>query len=486
MKKTITLLFASFYALLSYAQTNIPQLVSFSAVVRDADNQPLENTDVSIRLTFKEGGQEGPLVYCALHQTTTNQNGFMSLQLNREVLGTGCNGAPSTAFEEIPWINGDFWMEVEYQTTPNSPFVNLGQLELASSFYAFAAGTAESIAGFDLSDAEDGDVLTYNITTEQWEAMPASGGFSGDYNDLTNTPITISSISDNGDTLHLSNGQTFIAGGGTGNLVLPTVTTSPVTGVGSNSAIFEGEISNANGSQIVARAFAYSTSPNPTGSAFIVGVGVDDVDVFSDSLYGPLNSGGNTYLTPNTTYYVRAFVRTENNIIVYGNEVSFTTQSVGQTGPGGGIVYFDKGYNSEGWQYLEVATSDQSTGIEYGCLDTPMPTGTERTLGSGVANTALIVADCNDPDYAAKLCDDLTLGGVSDWFLPSINELRFMYINLHLNGQGDFTLTNYWSSTVASWGGSATYFNFENGNTDEDMYMLPEFPNLYVRAVRAF
>ena len=73
------------------------------------------NTPVSIRLTFKEGGQTGPLVYCALHQTTTNQNGFMSLQLNRDVLGTGCNGAPSTAFENIPWDNGGFWMEVEYQ-----------------------------------------------------------------------------------------------------------------------------------------------------------------------------------------------------------------------------------------------------------------------------------------------------------------------------------------------------------------------------------
>jgi uncharacterized protein (TIGR02145 family) len=198
MKKISTLLFASFFAVLSYSQTNIPQLVSFSAILRDANNQPLLNTPVSIRLTFKEGGQTGPLIYCALHQTTTNQNGFMSLQLNRDVLGTGCNGAPNTAFQNIPWENGGFWMEVEYQTVPGSPFVNLGQLELASSFYAFAAGTAERVAGFDLSGANDGDVLTYNITTQQWEAMPPSGGgtgFSGDYNDLTNTPTVPTNVS---------------------------------------------------------------------------------------------------------------------------------------------------------------------------------------------------------------------------------------------------------------------------------------------------
>jgi hypothetical protein len=211
MKKISTFLFASLFAVVSYAQTNIPQLVSFSAVVRDINNQPLVNTPVSIRLTFKEGGQTGPLVYCALHQNTTNQNGFISLQLNRNVLGTGCNGAPSTAFQNIPWENGGFWMEVEYQTVPGSPFVSLGQLELASSFYAFAAGTAERIAGFDLSGANDGDVLTYNITTQQWEAMPPSGGgtgFSGNYNDLTNAPV-LAPVATSGNYNDLSNTPTI-------------------------------------------------------------------------------------------------------------------------------------------------------------------------------------------------------------------------------------------------------------------------------------
>ena len=179
MKKLATIIFSTLFTAVSYTQSNIPQLVSFSAIVRDTNNQPLVNTPVSIRLTFKEGGQTGPLVYCALHQTTTNQNGFMSLQLNRDVLGTGCNGAPITDFQNIPWENGGFWMEVEYQTIPSSPFISLGQLELASSFYAFAAGTAERIAGFDLSGANNGDVLTYNITTQQWEPMPLSAGPAG-------------------------------------------------------------------------------------------------------------------------------------------------------------------------------------------------------------------------------------------------------------------------------------------------------------------
>ena len=223
MKNILFLILLAFISINAMGQSNIPQLVSFSALVRDANNQPLVNTPVSIRLTFKEGGQTGPLVYCALHQTTTNQNGFMSLQLNRDVLGTGCNGAPSTLFEDIPWENGGFWMEVEYQVTPGDPFENLGQLELASSFYAFAAGTAESISGMDLSGANDGDVLTYNITTGQWEPLPAP----------TNEPQQLS-VSATGDTLYLENG---------GYVIIPGISTAnyiytPGDGVTDNSGNF--------------------------------------------------------------------------------------------------------------------------------------------------------------------------------------------------------------------------------------------------------
>jgi uncharacterized protein (TIGR02145 family) len=169
-------LFTSNFAL---AQTSIPQVVSFSAVVRDANNQLLANTPVSLRLTFRRGGQTGPEVYCALHQGLTNANGFVSIQLNRNVLGTACNGAPATTFENIPWQEGGFWMEVEYQTVPNTPFVSLGLLELASSFYAFAAGTAEQVKGVQLQGAQNGQVLAYNQSSGKWEPTAATAGPQG-------------------------------------------------------------------------------------------------------------------------------------------------------------------------------------------------------------------------------------------------------------------------------------------------------------------
>jgi len=264
MKGISALFFASFLTIISYSQTNIPQLVSFSAVVRDVNNQPLVDTPVSIRLTFKQGGQAGPIVYCALHQTTTNQNGFMSLQLNREVLGTGCNGAPSTAFQDIPWENGGFWMEVEYQTVPGLPFVNLGQLELASSFYAFAAGTAERIAGFDLSGANDGDVLTYNALSQQWEANPPSVTQPVLNDDDPTNEIQQLSVSATGDTLRLQNGGFVIIPGlsvanNTGGSGV--ITSTPGAGVTSNGWTYSSVVLG-NGQEWMAEKLRTSTYAN--------------------------------------------------------------------------------------------------------------------------------------------------------------------------------------------------------------------------------
>ena len=227
-------------------------------------------------------------------------------------------------------------------------------------------------------------------------------------------------------------------------LTPPTITTNSMTGITSNSATFGGAISNANGNQIMERGIVYSTTPNPTlgSNKIIIGNGIGTFDTISGfgSEYAHL-------LNSNNTYYVRAYAVTENNISAYGNEVSFTTLSVGQAGPGGGIVFFNKGNSTSGWQYLETTQSDQSTGIEWGCYGTSIP-GTQFAVGSGETNTSLIVAGCNEASFAAKICNDLVSGGQTDWFLPSSYELNLMYKNLQTNNQGNFNTSSfYWSST---------------------------------------
>jgi hypothetical protein len=48
---------------------------------------------------------------------------------------------------------------------------------------------------------------------------------------------------------------------------------------------------------------------------------------------------------------------------------------------------------------------------------------------------------------AARICLESNLNGFNDWYLPTIDELKLMYENLHRKGIGNFNNEDYWSST---------------------------------------
>ena len=86
------------------------------------------------------------------------------------------------------------------------------------------------------------------------------------------------------------------------------------------------------------------------------------------------------------------------------------------TGPAGGIVFYDKGSYSDGWQYLEAATSDQGD-YQWGGFGKYIG-DIAIGIGSGKANTEKIVAalDTESYSYAAKICDEYTQGGLMTGF----------------------------------------------------------------------
>ena len=65
---------------------------------------------------------------------------------------------------------------------------------------------------------------------------------------------------------------------------------------------------------------------------------------------------------------------------------------------------------------------------------------------------------------AASVCDNLTSGGYTDWYLPSKDELDMMYVNLHMQGLGGFASSGYWSSTEGGSNYDAWIQDFGTGN----------------------
>ena len=111
--------------------------------------------------------------------------------------------------------------------------------------------------------------------------------------------------------------------------------------------------------------------------------------------------------------------------------------NIGDTGPAGGTVFYDKGSFSDGWRYMEVAPASADFRAEWGAYQKDVP-GTDTSVGSGRRNTLLIVDYLNragEKDRAAQRCVALNINRFSDWFLPSKDELNLMYANL--SGEGE-------------------------------------------------
>jgi len=96
--------------------------------------------------------------------------------------------------------------------------------------------------------------------------------------------------------------------------VVPVLETTPASNITSNSASSGGSIKKDGGSQIWEKGICWSTSPNPTTNDQITNDGTG-VEEYTSAL---------TNLTPNTTYYLRAYASNTTGT-GYGDELTFTT-----------------------------------------------------------------------------------------------------------------------------------------------------------------
>ena len=165
---------------------------------------------------------------------------------------------------------------------------------------------------------------------------------------------------------------------------------------------------------------------------------------------------------------------------------------VGDTGPGGGTIFFVDRHNEYAdFTYLEVGptgtqalrTWAPSSPVNY--QSAAVSGADSRALGAGYQNTIDIVAQghTDNATSAALYCDQLTYGDKSDWYLPSIAELALVarVVAFELSMPGFVNLQNYWSSSESSatqvWVGQMTSYN---------VFTASKLSPAWVRPVRKF
>ncbi|KAA6335336.1 hypothetical protein EZS27_016426 [termite gut metagenome] len=159
------------------------------------------------------------------------------------------------------------------------------------------------------------------------------------------------------------------------------------------------------------------------------------------------------------------------------------TVSIGESYEGGVVFYIAADKQSG----LVAAPNDQSEAIAWSSKRKVIPTNNE--IGTGQENTTTIIkAKASDNDeYAAKLCNDLVLGGYDDWYLPSIEELIELYKQKDKLGGFDASAT-YWSSSALDGGypnaGYTWTYIFRSDNPNQKNLDLNQHALYKVRAIR--
>ncbi len=122
---------------------------------------------------------------------------------------------------------------------------------------------------------------------------------------------------------------------------------------------------------------------------------------------------------------------------------------LGKIGTGGGnIFYYDSANDYPDWTYLEAARWESAV-LLWGVRRTDYPSSTLPGLGAGKENSDAIYALTTTDSNALNACKTYSYNGMSDWYLPSIDELSMMYDNLHATGVKPFIGEVFWSSTLA-------------------------------------
>ena len=164
MKTKANFLFLWIFLLLinsGFAQA--PQKFNYQAVVRDDAQNIVSEQAVGIRISILQESVDGTVVYSETHTPTTNAFGLVTLEIGG---GTVVSGDLST----VDWGNHTYFIKVEMDPSGGTTYTEMGTSQVLSVPYALHSKTAANV-------------------------------FSGDYSDLINTPINVSSFTNDAEYL---------------------------------------------------------------------------------------------------------------------------------------------------------------------------------------------------------------------------------------------------------------------------------------------
>ncbi len=115
----------------------VPEKMSYQAVVRNTTNNLVTNQPVGMQISILQGSATGTAVYVETQTPISNANGLVTLEIGG---GTIVSGNMAT----INWANGPYFIKTETDPTGGSSYTITGTSQLLSAPYALYAKTSGS------------------------------------------------------------------------------------------------------------------------------------------------------------------------------------------------------------------------------------------------------------------------------------------------------------------------------------------------------
>jgi len=401
--------------------------MSYQAVIRNSSDQLVTNQGIGMQISILQTTATGTAVYVETHNTTTNANGLVTVEIGN---GTVVSGD----FATIDWATDVYFIQTETDPTGGTTYTITGTTQLMSVPYALHAKTAESITG----------TVNYTETDPVYTVSQASN--------ITGTDIT-----------------------NLGNLTGTNTGDQDITGIAINEQAIQDTASQIRADIPDVSGFV-STETDPvytvSQASNITGTDITNLSNLSGVNTGD-QDGSETKVTAGTNVTVTGVGTTASPYVV--NASGSTTLTIGQSYQGGIIFWLD----ATGQHGLIAATADQSSGIQWYNGSYTVTNAVRDGIGAGKFNTERIIANQVAGAYAAQICANYQGGNYGDWYLPSKYELNLLY--LQKAAVGGFGSAYYWSSTED---GNANAWEQAFGSGFQNDY--GKYYTFSVRAIRVF
>ncbi|MCT4628504.1 hypothetical protein [Winogradskyella sp.] len=160
-----TLLF--FITFISFAQA--PELMSYQALVRNANGDLIQDTSVGIRISILQDSETGTVVYTETHTVNTNENGLVTLSIG--------SGTTTDDFSTIDWGSGTYYIKSETDPTGGTNYTIAGTSQLLSVPYALYAKSTGNTNAITLT-SPDGTEYELSVNDNGELSLPTSNNSS--------------------------------------------------------------------------------------------------------------------------------------------------------------------------------------------------------------------------------------------------------------------------------------------------------------------